>query len=175
MNELIMAIRSPKEIQAALDKSVELIEKYLCKFLNKKYNFNFSEINVFRGQLSKIHLNKDLSIHIDYNNRFYSAVLFNFKGNQSVTLYCESFKWSTEVIERVCTGENLPIVMYFNERKNIDELYNYIKSNYEFLFTSTYLHSLPKAYTFLLCNSITRMFPRDIAKLITKKLLFFKN
>jgi len=175
MNELIMAIRSPKDIQATLDKSVELIEKYLCKFLNKKYNFNFSEINVFRGQLSKIHLNKDLSIHIDYNNRFYSAVLFNFKDNQSFTLYCESFKWPTEVIERVCTGENLPIVMYFNERKNIDEVYNYIKSNYEFLFTSTYLHSLPKAYTFLLSNKITRMFPRDIAKLIANKILFFKN
>jgi len=58
--------------------------------------------------------------------------------------------------------------------KNIkDNLQNYLLKTLIFMFDTDYINNLPKAYTFLLCNKTKKQFPRDISKLIIKKLLFF--
>lgn len=65
------------------------------------------------------------------------------------------------------------IMEYFAHVENIISAIQYCEDIYNFLYTTTYLPSLPLAYTFLLCNRTKKQFPKEIAKLITQKLLFF--
>ncbi len=65
------------------------------------------------------------------------------------------------------------IMEYFADVENIVLLKQYCADCYDFLYTTTYLPSLPLAYTFLLCNKTKKLFPKEIAKLIAHKLLFF--
>ncbi len=65
------------------------------------------------------------------------------------------------------------IIEYFNIPGNTKKIIDYANYINKFLWTTPYIFVLPKAYTFLLCNRTTKIFPRDIAKLITHKILFF--
>jgi len=41
------------------------------------------------------------------------------------------------------------------------------------LFSHTYFYNFPKALSFMLCNRITKSFPKEIATIIANKILFF--
>jgi len=148
----------------------DVVRKYLCKFLNKKFNFNFSEI---RGQ-KYILLDEDFYIYLDKDtrNNYYADLI---SGCHSYTLYNVLFKMPIECIKLNPSYKKkyLPIFMYFSKSENISNIYNYIDENYKFLYLTTYIQKLPLAYTFILSNNKNKIFPREIAKLIVRKLLFF--
>ncbi len=64
-------------------------------------------------------------------------------------------------------------IEFFTKPENVKEICSYAIRISKFLYDTTYIVSLPKAYTFLLCNRTTKIFPKEIAKLITHKILFF--
>ena len=131
-----------------IDIYVERNFDYLCLYLDKPYN-----------KKAYIGINKYIRHYecfLNYNNYVYVLNINTHSlGNISHI---------TNVKEN-----HFKIIMYFLELKNIQKEYNYIIK----IFTTDYLLTLSKAYTFLLCNCITKKFPRDIAKLIVHKLLFF--
>ncbi len=170
-------MRSPKELKYEYENSVELINEYLRKFLNKKYNFTFQYVNIHgenRVRFVNLHLRECLYIGISIETferkRTYRVELIS--GPLQYTLYCTRFETSIDSIKRKESEEYLPIFMYFRELKNINEVYNYINQNYIFLYNTPYFALLPLAYTFLLCNFYSRTFPKEIAKLIAHKILF---
>jgi hypothetical protein len=64
----------------------------------------------------------------------------------------------------------------FKKYENLIEqrrLMAYVYKMYNLYVNTDYLDDLPLATTFLLCNSKTRIFPKDIANIITNKILFF--
>ncbi len=164
---------SPKEMQDVLNNSNVMVKKYLCKFLKKKYNFNFSNVSVCMGELIYIYVDNNFAIRIE--NYCYNTDLIH--GNNIYVFY-RSIVPFTMPIEAVKHNkdykeEYLPIFMYFSKLENISNIYNYIDENYEFLYLTTYIQKLPLAYTFILSNNKNKIFPREIAKLIVRKLLFF--
>jgi len=167
---------SPKEMQDVLSNSNVMIKKYLCKFLNKKYNFNILNVSVNTGKWVYIYLENYFYIRISIvDDGSYEANLINC---QKWYILYNSIIPSIPAIEVIKHNEYykeeyLPIFMYFSKLENISNIYNYIDENYKFLYFTTYIQKLPLAYTFLLSNNKNKIFPREIAKLIVRKLLFF--
>jgi len=64
-------------------------------------------------------------------------------------------------------------IQHFSEKINIVNLCEYAAQIYNLINHTTYIYCLPKAYTFLLCNKTKKQFPKEIAKLIAHKILFF--
>lgn len=65
------------------------------------------------------------------------------------------------------------VILYFSDIENVKEFGNYVSQIHELLYCTTYIFTLPKTYTFLLSNNKTKIFPKEIAKLIAYKMLFF--
>lgn len=155
---------------------------YLCKFVNKKYNINVIDIErtkytEYKYELNIINLylkyNRYINIRV-YNNNIINATLYThfsnfwlYKNDGTEINLDYIFNYKPSLIKY------LPTLLYFMKLDNILNAYNYIIKNHDFLDTTNYVEKLPLAYTFLLSNKI-RIFPRDIAKLITQKILFFK-
>jgi hypothetical protein len=80
----------------------------------------------------------------------------------------------SDLIDNLSNGSS-----YFRELAPIIETFLYyditipdnISKYYYKLYETDYLYYLPKAITFYLCNNITKIFPRDIAKIIYKTIL----
>lgn len=131
-----------------VDIYVERNFHYLCLYLDKPYNKKaYIEITKYV---------RHYECFLNYDN--YVCVL-NLN-----THYLGNISHIPDVKEN-----HFKIIMYFRELKNIQKEYNYIIK----IFTTDYLLTLSNAYTFLLCNHNTKTFPRDIAKLIAHKILFF--
>ncbi len=94
-----------------------------------------------------------------YEKRFY----FNCVGGQRIFI----FK-NTELTG--LTGLHDGELTFMKNIK--DNLHNYLLETLKFMFDTDYIDNLPKAYTFLLSNYKNKIFPKEIAKLIAKKLLF---
>ena len=58
-------------------------------------------------------------------------------------------------------------------RTNRESMYKFIREMYRDIYETDNYINKQKAYLFLLCNSKTNQFPRDIAKMIINKILFF--
>lgn len=56
---------------------------------------------------------------------------------------------------------------------NRESMYKFIREMYRDIYETDNYINKQKAYLFLLCNSKTNQFPRDIAKMIINKILFF--
>lgn len=114
------------------------------------------------GNLKELYITcaYDYDFHETYENQFY----FTYK--------CENQTRYISVKSNL-TGLNTDEISFIKNIK--DNLLNYLRETLIFMFDTDYIDNLPKAYTFLLCNSFVRQFPRDIAKLITHKILFFKK
>ncbi len=154
---------------------------YLCKFVNKKYNINVIDIKKQKDTTGKYEFNA-IYLYIKYNRYIYIQIC-----NNKINTYLITRFNCFDLYDKKCPGINidkiinfmpslrqyLPTLIYFMKLDNIVNAYNYVINNYNFLSTTTYIEKLPLAYTFLLCNHTTKKFPRDIAKLIVHKLLFF--
>lgn len=66
-------------------------------------------------------------------------------------------------------------ILYFSEIENIKNCIEYATLVHNLIYCTTYIYALPLAYTFLLSNQKNKIFPKEIAKIITQKMLFFKN
>lgn len=182
MNEMI---KSPKELRDDADESEANVEKYLCKFVNTKYKFEFISVNsdnfpLTNNQIDHICLNFDyypfLSILCD---EVYCVYL-----TSKISSYCVYDGDNMEQIDEIdeideiksdplYKPQYLQALLFFSKPDNIKEFCDYITRTYKFLYLTTYIPSLPKAYMFLLCNFHSRTFPKEIAKLIAHKILFF--
>lgn len=154
---------------------------YLCKFVNKKYNINVIDIEKDKDTTGKYEFNA-ISLYLKYNRyiyiqnynnkistyiktRFHNFYLYKYDGTEINIENLIKFKSSLR--------QYLPTLIYFMKLDNIVNAYNYVINNYNFLSTTKYVEKLPLAYTFLLCNKKNKIFPKEIAKLIAYKILFF--
>jgi hypothetical protein len=69
--------------------------------------------------------------------------------------------------------EHKDIILYFMNEMKIIEFIKYFMNIYKLVHETDYLISLPKAYTFLICNKKNKLFPRGVDKIIINKLLFY--
>ena len=176
-NGVTRVIRSPKELQDDADESRANVWKYLCKLVNTKYKFEFVKVKSDDTPLTIEY------IHLDFD---YKTPFLSISWDEDYSAYLKS-KYSTycvydgDIIEQIDEIKSDPLykpqylqaIIFFSKPDNIKEFCNYIIRTYKFLYLTTYIYALPKAYTFLLCNFHSRTFPKEIAKLIAYKLLFF--
>ncbi len=109
----------------------------------------------------------EINIFITYTNKYGYKVDFesDFTDEEDIRetlfndLYKSAFDDLAPILDKFITND-------FYEKVGKD-IYRYFRMLYD----TDYLHNLPKATTFYLCTRTT--FPRDIAKIIYKKILFF--
>lgn len=178
------AIRSPKELQDVADESKIKVKKYLCKFVNAKYKFEFADIyyknnreyETIRLYFADAYKTPYLKIIISYLD--ISVMLCSNDGNYGLYDIFRGGPINNPPIDKIKLDQlykpqYLPAIMHFCQLDNIKEFCDYIKHTFNFLYLTTYIPSLTKAYTFLLSNNKNKIFPKEIAKLIVCKLLFF--
>lgn len=176
MNELTL-----NELISETEKCKRLAYFYFNKFIKKKYNFEFycddgDDYNEFSEDYCNFYIGRPYHNHVRINYRY------NFgKSNVQVLLLTtkkyytiydtggNTFDFNgTEIYE-----EYKNTIEFFTKPENVKEICSYAIRINKFLYDTTYIVSLPKAYTFLLSNKKNKIFPKEIAKLIVHKLLFF--
>jgi len=180
-NEVTREIRSPKRMKK-LKKEKEkqfMAKKYghlgICDYdiIPRKNSFVvelYLEENYKDGGKTRIEIFK--SKNNNYSSMFESE-------NYELYILDEEFKTTHSIkqIKYYIKGEYKKkykaAIQHFSEKINIVNLCEYASQIHNLINHTTYIYCLPLGYTFLLCNRITKIFPRDIVKLITHKILFF--
>ncbi len=178
------AIRSPKDI-----KYVML--GYMNKFVKAKFKFVYAIYYVQNEKMfnssnsyldCSLVLNNNISdspiivLKINYDNTV--TAIFDYRG-EGVLLSSSTRILVDNALNDVkyVYGDEYDskyddIILYFSDLGNTKACGDYILQIHELLYSTPYIFVLPKAYTFLLCNSHSRKFPKEIAKLIAHKILF---
>lgn len=142
--------------------------KYLEKWFSSRIKFKITEICYFKVLDGAYYRFK----HIVENTEICILI-----GSWMIkNTYCEIHEIENgEVGKRFHNYCNYPhlqeIYEYYNKEENIKKLFAQTDKIIKLCEETNYLNNLPKAYTFLLSSP----FCRDITKLITQKILFFKN
>jgi hypothetical protein len=182
MNKLTL-----KELDETREHNYKLFIKYFHNFINKKFNFNLFIDNFKWGPIEKnnvtlwVNCNKLGSHHFEIHyNVLYKKIdvvyLIGYSQGYIFKLYNSlenDFKPNFDGIKEKSKEAQMEAIVFFSKLENIKEFCEYVYNIYTLLYDTQYLYSLPLAYTFLLCNKKTNTFPKDIAKLIGEKILFF--
>ena len=186
-------MRSPNEkiecYKSKVDKVKDSVDSYVSKFMHKKYDslnigvYDYNvRINHYDGIVYpvkvELHLEKGvdypIKIEILYNGKTFFSSIDAF--NHGCTITSHDAKYTFENIKSSLMAEysheDEAAILYFAKVENIKSISEYALQIYNLIYCTTYIYCLPKAYTFLLCNNKNKIFPKDIAKLITHKILF---
>ena len=186
-------MRSPNEkiecYKSKVDKVKDSVDSYVSKFMHKKYDslnigvYDYNvRINHYDGIVYpvkvELHLEKGvdypIKIEILYNGKTFFSSIDAF--NHGCTITSHYAKYTFENIKSSLMAEYSDAyeaaILYFAKVENIKSISEYALQIYNLIYCTTYIYCLPKAYTFLLCNNKNKIFPKDIAKLITHKILF---
>jgi hypothetical protein len=176
-NEVTREIRSPKEKLDEVNKMYNSVWEFVNKFLEKKFKREFK----FNGVQHDLNLKgaskgdyKIYHIYFSLKGKFASQLIVDWN---SITIAVNGTNVYDSLL--ITTNKNRNhkkyqhLIEYFENSGNRTKIIDYANYINKFLWTTPYIFVLPKAYTFLLCNRTTKIFPRDIAKLITHKILFF--
>ena len=166
------------ELISETEKCKRLAVLYFTKFINKKYNFEFNSdcvnYNDFCERFCLFYVGSKNYVKVYYNyksGKMFARLVFSSK--ESYTLYNDIDDNQFKNIGNEELREYKNVIEFFTKPENIKEICSYAIRISKFLYDTTYIVSLPKAYTFLLCNKKNKIFPRDISKLIAYKILFF--
>lgn len=183
------AIRTPMEelekIKADKSRIKENAFNHFKKIMDKKYGYlgicDFIFIHRPNNHTVVLYLEEN------YEDGEKIKIEISFNRNNYTSLFCYDDSYLS-IIDSMGIGsikkihghydfkpQYDPAIQYFSEIENIKNCIDYTTRVHNLVYRTTYIHCLPLVYTFLLSNKITRMFPKDIAKLITHKMLFFKN
>lgn len=189
-----------KMLDEKFESEYEVMRNILCKelsrYVSRKYFDNLVEVGVkleeevdsirrrvkcfvkLECDIEKLFINMsiyiysygiDVSIVVCYTNKYGKIFEFesvydphNEENNENLCyeLYFSSFVYLAPILTKFITTD------YYAE--TCQDIYRYS----QILYNTNYLHNLPKAITFYLSSKI---FPRDISKIIYKKILFFKK
>jgi hypothetical protein len=182
-------MKSPKQIIEDLYEDV--LEK-MNKFVKRKYPIVFAFDYTYEGLCLTCSLcfdelftaeqsNNNPTINITHNNNlhenYYSSVV-DFDTNSFIiySQYREFTPISRSYLKQNynCDDKIIQSIEFFGRYENITEFCTYVVQCHNLLYNTPYIYALPLAYTFLLCNKKINTFPKDIAKLIGEKILFFK-
>lgn len=187
-------MRSPNEkiecYKSKVDKVKDSVDSYVSKFMHKKYdslNIGVYDYNVRKNHYDgivypvkvELYLEKGkyypIKIVIVYNGETFFSSLDAF--NHGCTITSHYAKYTFENIKSSLMADYSDAyeaaILYFAKVENIKSVSEYALQIYNFISCTTYIYCLPLAYTFLLCNKTKKQFPKDIAKLIVHKILFF--
>lgn len=188
-NEVTRKIRTPMEelekIKADKSRIKENAFNHFKKIMDKKYGYlgicDFIFIHRPNNHTVVLYLEEN------YEDGEKIKIEISFKRNNYTSLFCYDDSYLS-IIDSMGIGsikkihghydfkpQYDPAIQYFSEIENIKNCIEYATWIYNFVYSTTYIYALPLAYTFLLSNQKNKIFPKEIAKLITQKLLFFKN
>ncbi len=178
---------SPNEELEKIKKDKSRIKKsaynYFNKIMNKKYGF--LGICDFLSIQRPTSNNVVLYLEENYEDGEKSKIEISFISNYYTSLFCFDDSYIA-IMDSMGVGSIKKIkehidykpqyeqaILYFSETENIKNCIEYTTWIHNLIYSTTYINCLPLAYTFLLSNNKTKIFHRDIAKLIVHKLLFF--
>ncbi len=187
-------VRDKKLLEDKYDSDFEAMKKILLKelsiYVSKKYFNDIIEMKVNYRENDETYsridcfknLERDgekLGIYI-YIYIYYSTVeihiVIRYIDNDGYKIEFEgddtSYKRETlcNELHKSAFVDLAPILDKFITNDYYIKVGKDIYRYFRILYDTDYLHNLPKATTFYLCSKI---FPRDIAKIIYKKILFF--
>ncbi len=139
-------------------KSVE-VAKYLNKYIRSQIKIY---IDTMHFQFSSEY-EKYIKIYCD---RF--LVYLRYEPSIEISSYGQNLE-DTE-IEQTNLAE---IYKYYKNPENLKNFFDKLIRIKKLCENTNYLDNLPKAYTFILCSPFPTSLPRDITKIIIKKILFF--
>jgi len=121
----------------------------------------------------------DEAIQLRYSNDKYNGFYLTLMADQKVIIkvqydmYDTTIEYNAPPIEKEYINNRISHFQSHQQEiiSKIDKLCRYIYNYYLVLYNTPYLALLPKARTFYLSSRAT--FPKDISKLIYKKILFF--
>ncbi len=167
-----------------MDKRLGVLYKHTLRYLNSMFNIELSEnykyiyvnhnTNHLKIQFQRLPTRDYYSVMIEFSlssGNFIDVIIKCSTKLGNKTVY---HKYVNNFIHNkigLIEDENMKqITQYF---MNCDDFIKFVIKKYNRLYKTQYYNNLPKAYTFLLSNSKNKIFPKEIAKLIAKKLLFF--
>lgn len=172
-------LKQKKEIE-------ECTQRYAYKFITSKYR----NLNLYGFFIEEIGIGNYVTLYLEKKQYFYDCtrqIVLNKNNVNEISSYLSirylryhilKHDGELESVEKIikdsrCKQEYEPAIRYFSDVENIKNCIEYATWVHNLVYRTPYIYTLPKAYAFLLCNSYSRTFPKDITKLIVHKLLFF--
>jgi hypothetical protein len=184
LKSLEAEIKKYKLIQNLMQKELvnELSSYFSRKYFNNIIDFNFStKDRCVIGGKKKLNFNKE-NLRIDFGivesyNKIQTYFYVQFIDKYDNCAEFDNGYWEDGYLDNLYTSDEFqnlaPIINKFTSNNHYMKIGDDIYQYYRKLYDTDFLYCLPKAITFYLCNNVTKIFPRDIAKIIYKTILFF--